>query len=117
MLVRVFEISGEYAIAADSGQALYDQIRPELVDGKSVELDFSGVKVFASAFFNFAIGQLLNDISADELNHLLKITALNSNGSEILKHIIANAKRYYSDPRHRKAVDEVMEDYAASFEA
>lgn len=68
MIVNVFEVIGEYAIAADSGQKLYDQIHPELLDGKSVELDFSGVEIFTSAFFNFAIGQLLRDISTDDLN-------------------------------------------------
>jgi STAS-like domain of unknown function (DUF4325) len=117
MIVKVFEISGEYAIAADSDQKLYDQIHPELLDGKSIELDFAGVEIFASAFFNFAIGQLLSDISTDDLNRLLKITALNPNGSEILKHIIANAKRYYSDSHYQEAADEVMEEYASSFGA
>ncbi|MBD2542537.1 STAS-like domain-containing protein [Planktothricoides sp. FACHB-1370] len=33
--------------------------------GRPVELDFAGVEIFASPFFNFAIGQLLRDISPD----------------------------------------------------
>jgi hypothetical protein len=71
MNYQVFDITGECAIAADSGQKLYDQIHAELLAGNSVELDFTRVKVFASAFFNFAIGQLLKDISPDDLNRLL----------------------------------------------
>lgn len=117
MLVKVYEITGEYAIAADSGQKLYDQIHPDLLDGKPVELNFSGVKVFASAFFNFALGQLLKDVPADNLNRLLTIHALNPHGEKVLRQIIANAQRYYSEPQYREAVDDVMEEYAASFEA
>ena len=117
MIIKVHKITAEYAISADHGQQVYDQIHGELLDGYFVELDFSEVKVFASAFFNFAIGQLLKDISTDDLNQLLKITNLNQNGAQILRHSIANAKKYYSDPHYQKAVDIVMEEYAASFEA
>lgn len=117
MTINVHEITGEYGISADAGQQVFDQIHTELLDGRSVELDFSGVNVFASAFFNFAIGQLLQDIPADDLNQLLKITHLNANGATLLRHIIANAKKYYSDPQYQDAVNTVMEEYAASFEA
>lgn len=117
MILKVYEITGEYAISTDHGQQIYDQIHGELLDGCSIELDFSDVKVFASAFFNFAVGQLLKDMSADDLNRLLTITGLNHNGEQILKQIIANAKRYYSDPQYQAAVDTVMEEYAVSFES
>ncbi|MDF5723445.1 MAG: STAS-like domain-containing protein [Rhizonema sp. PD37] len=38
-----------------------------------VELDFGEVDIFASPFFNFAIGQLLRDIKSKDLNRLLKV--------------------------------------------
>lgn len=115
MAFKVFDIVGEYAITADSGQKIYEQIHPVLVAGKAVKLDFTGVKVFASPFFNFAIGQLLKDIAADRLNQLLEVTELSSDGLNILKRIIANAKQYYSDERFRNAVDSVVAEQAASF--
>ena len=94
---------------------VYDLLHPELVAGHSVELDFSGINVFASAFFNFAIGQLLQDLSPDSLNQLLKITALPPNGYSILKRVIDNAKHYYADTQYQQAVDTALEEYAASF--
>ena len=115
MTCNIYDIVGEYAITADGGQKVYDQIHPELLAGNAVELDFTGVKVFASPFFNFAIGQLLKDIAADNLNAKLKFTALNNNGQNVLERVIANAKRYYSDPRYQEAVDTVLEEYAAGF--
>lgn len=117
MNYQVFNITGEYAIAADSGQKLYDQIHAELLAGNFVELDFARVKVFASAFFNFAIGQLLKDISPNDLNRLLRLTNLSGNGQTVLERVIVNAKRYYSDRPYKEAVDAVIEEYAASFEA
>jgi hypothetical protein len=115
MSYRIYEITGEYATDTDSGQKIYDLIHSELLAGKSVELDFNGVSVFASAFFNFAIGQLLKDLSPDTLNELLKITNLSPSGYSILKRVIENAKHYYSDAQYQKAVDTVLEEYAASF--
>lgn len=117
MILNIYDITGEYAISADHGQQVYDQIRSDLLDGRSVELDFAEVKVFASAFLNFAIGQLLKDISTDDLDQLLKISNLNPSGAFILRHIITSAKRYYSDSQYQTAAEAVMDEYAASFEA
>ncbi|WOD39567.1 STAS-like domain-containing protein [Nodosilinea sp. E11] len=117
MILNIHDITGEYAISADHGQQVYDHIHRDLLDGRSIELNFAEVKVFASAFFNFAIGQLLKDISTDDLNQLLKISNLNSSGTSILHHIITSARRYYSDSQYQAAADAVMEEYADSFDA
>jgi len=115
MFYKVYEITGKFATDCDSGQELYDLIYPKLMQGESVELDFTGVSVFASAFFNYAIGQLLQQMTADELNRLLTFKALSPMGNNLLKRVIDNAKRYYSDSRYQQAVDDVIEEYAASF--
>lgn len=115
MIYKIYEITGAYATDADSGQQVYDRVHAALAAGQSVELDFTGVEIFASAFFNFAIGQLLKDFPADHLNAQLKITNLSDSDRAILKRIIENAKHYYSDPKYQNAVDSVLEEYAASF--
>ncbi|MEO1401393.1 MAG: STAS-like domain-containing protein [Cyanobacteria bacterium J06635_1] len=112
MTLSVFEITGEYAIASDSGQQLYDRIYPPLQAGQAITLDFNGVNVFASAFFNFAIGQLLRDLAPADLNRLLHIDGLNETGKLLLKRVIDNAKRYYTDPQYQAAVDDTLEEYA-----
>lgn len=115
MLYKVYEITGKFATDCDSGQELYDLIYPQLEQGKSVELDFTDVGVFASAFFNYAIGQLLqHKIVVDQLNHLLTFKALSPMGHNVLKRVIDNAKQYYADPQSRQAVDNVLVEYAAS---
>ncbi len=114
MTFNIFDITGEYATDSDSGQEVYEHIHPQLLESQPVVLDFSGVEVFASPFFNFAIGQLLSDILPEHLNTLLKIENLSPNGDSVLRRVIENAKHYYSDPQHRQAVDTVLEKYATS---
>jgi hypothetical protein len=114
MAYKIFNIVGEYAITAESGQKVYDEIHPVLFAGNPVELDFTGVKVFASLFFNVAIGQLLKDIPADKLNRLVEFTAISSDGWNVLERVITNAKHYYSDKEFRNAVDVVIAEQAAT---
>lgn len=115
MAYKIFDLVGKYAISAESGQKLYDQIHPVLLSGDPVELDFTGVQVFASPFFNLAIGHLLKDIPADNLNRLVEFTAINPEGWNVLERVIVIAKHYYSDEQFRNAVDAVITEQAATF--
>lgn len=99
---------GENCITLDDGQLVYDVIYPELIAGKPVELDFDKVKIFASPFFNFAIGRLLKDIEPDVLNRLLVVKNLHADGMAVLKQVIENSKQYYRDGNIRKTLDEIM---------
>jgi STAS-like domain of unknown function (DUF4325) len=115
MMYRIYDITGEFATDSRSGQVLYELIRPEICAGRSVDLDFAGVNIFASLFFNLGIGQLLREIHPDTLNKLLNFHDLSDDGKLILQRVIDNAKRYYADASYQSAVNAVMDDYAASF--
>jgi hypothetical protein len=112
MKIDIYKIIGENCITLEDGQKVYDLIHPELSAGSAVELDFTNVTVFASPFFNSAIGRLLKDIKPDDLNRLLKITSLVPAGLTVLKRVIENSKEYYSNGAVRKALDEVLLDQA-----
>ncbi len=56
MKYDIRNLVGENCMTPDEGQQVYNLIYPELVADRPVELDFSGVDIFASPFFNFAIG-------------------------------------------------------------
>src|SRR5437899_13092775 len=104
----VRDIIGENALTLEDGQSIYDRIKPELANRRNVELDFSGVTVFASPFFNAAIGQLLKDFKPEDLNRLLRVVNLIPAGHDVLKRVIENAKQYYSSEHFRKAQSEVL---------
>jgi hypothetical protein len=105
----VQETVGEDAITVDDGQTIHERIKPELLAGHEVELDFAGVDVFASPFFNAAVGQLLKDLKAEDLNRLLRVRNLNPVGNDLLRRVIENAKRYYASPDYRAAQAKVLE--------
>ncbi|TBR57266.1 hypothetical protein B4U84_14630 [Westiellopsis prolifica IICB1] len=109
---QILTLIGKNCITPDDGQKVYDIVHTELLTLHEVELDFAGVEIFASPFFNFAIGQLLRDIQPETLNRLLKFSNLNTVGKQILKLVIENSKRYYSDPDFRTRVDQVISEQA-----
>lgn len=109
---EILTLVGKNCITPGDGQKVYDLVHPELLAEHQVELDFTGVEIFASPFFNFAIGQLLRDIQLTTLNRLLKFSNLNTVGKQILKLVIENSKRYYSDQNFRSRVDQVISEQA-----
>jgi STAS-like domain of unknown function (DUF4325) len=113
MKFDVHDLVGEHAITLDDGQRVFDLIHPTLAAGHPVELDFSRVSIYASPFFNAAIGQLLRDLKSDELNRLLKMEGLNPVGRDVARRVIENSKQYYSATEdYRKAQHEVLERLA-----
>lgn len=112
MNLKSFDIVGENCITSEAGAKVRDLIRPELRLGHEVHLDFASSKVFASPFFNSAIGQLLTEITPESLQNLLKIENLTEDGKQVLQRVLENAKRYYTDANSRKALDEILEERA-----
>lgn len=102
------EIVGENAVTLDDGEKIYQLIIPSLKSKEKIEIDFLGVKVFASPFFNSAIGRLLKDFSSDLLNSLISFQNLNRIGIDVLKRVIENSKQFYSRPDVQKAVEQTI---------
>jgi len=107
-VVKIKDIVGENAVTQEDGQKIYDRIIPALGSDQSVELDFEGVKIFASPFFNAAVGQLIREIKVDDLNRLLRVKELSPLGQEVLRRVIENAKQYFSSENYRKAQTEAI---------
>jgi hypothetical protein len=114
MIHKIFSLIGKYAITPSAGQATYDVVHPLLLTGQQVELDFEGVEVFASPFFNYAVGQLLRDIDPNTLSQLLKVKHLSLAGETALHRVLENSTQYYSNEKIRQAHDRVLSEQAAS---
>jgi len=112
MKLEIKTFVGERCVTSEDGQRVYDRIHPELAAGESVCLSFAGVTVFASPFFNFAIGQLLRDLKPADLNELLKVQGLLPDGGLVVQRVVKNAKEYYRNPKAKKAVDEILKQQA-----
>ncbi|MHB8165285.1 MAG: STAS-like domain-containing protein [Sulfuricella sp.] len=113
--IAVKELVGENAMTLDDGEAVYRQIHDPLTRGETVELDFDGVEIFASPFFNAGIGRLLADLQPDILNTRLIFQHMSALGDGVLRRVIANAKEYYAaSPEHRQAIDRIVHDNAVA---
>lgn len=109
--IEVVVIVGENAISMQSGTNLYAQIHDLLKSGERVELDFAGIQLFASPFFNASIGLLLKDIDVNVLQSLLKVVNLDKVGHQLLNHVIANAIKFYDkDSRTADAIKSIKND-------
>ena len=102
MNIMVKDAIGENCISYPSGKAILDRILPELRAGNEVTLNFSGVSVFASPFFNMAIGTLFKEFSREDLSSRLHFEGLNEAGKTILKRVIENSEKYYALPKSKK---------------
>lgn len=116
MNIRIKESVGPRCIVKDDGQHVYDMIHEAIKNGENVSLDFSEVTQFAFPFFNFAIGQLLKDISVEQLQRLLRIEHLVQDGRLVVERVIDNASQYHTDVNHRAIVDSILEQQAKESE-
>ena len=115
MRIEVATIVGPSAMTLTDGNAVYAVIMPLLSRGEVVELDFSGVHVFASPFFNAAIGQLLASVQSSTLNALLKILNLAAPGDRLVRDVIRNAKRFYQlSAEDRSTAGKIDDDSSGS---
>lgn len=113
MYIKIKDLVGKNAMTLDDGEAVYSLIHDPLVHGETVELDFDGVEVFASPFFNAGIGRLLGDLNAETLNTKLKFDHLSSFGARVLRRVIENANEYYgASAPQRQEIDRIVHDNA-----
>jgi len=112
MKLSIKDQIGPRCIIKEDGQKIYQTIHDALQNGETVTLDFEGVTQFASPFFNFAIGQLLKDITEANLRRLLRIEHLNETGTLVFDRVIENAAKYHGDKDYRKIVDDILEQQA-----
>ena len=78
-----------------------------------MELDFAKVRIVAPPFLNVAIGNLLEDIKAQDFDRLFSAVNLDDLDDRTLAAVVSNCKRYYTDPVYRAARDEITARRAA----
>lgn len=108
MRIAIAESVGKIAVTHDAGARLFDLIHDPLARGEDVTLDFSGVSVYSSPFFNYAIGRLFADINPDVIKSHLIMLNISATGEKTIRSVVANASEYYGMTREQRAhLDEV----------
>jgi hypothetical protein len=112
MKLSVRELVGDVCITQEDGEKLHAAYRAAFDAGETVELDFAGTRIFASPFFNVAVGQLLKDYTIDEVRQRLACPNLPAPAVDPLRRSVENAEAFYRDPKFQEALDRVLADQA-----
>ncbi len=98
--IKVADLIGSpLCISAEDGQKVFEKIEKLVNAGKKVTISFENVTMLISLFLNVAIGQLYGSCSEDAIRTQLKVEGLSSDDMELLKRVVDNAKKYYSNPK------------------
>lgn len=99
--IKVYELTGRNAISMQKGDKVYQILIQNIQNNQNTILDFQDVSLFASPFFNAAIGHLLKDITIDDLLAYIHPVNLNDTGKELLNLVISNALSFYSERENK----------------
>lgn len=113
MTLAVKTVIGEYCLTGEQGHTLLQQYQPFFAAGETIVLDFEGVRIFVSAFFNAAVGPLLKDAPRSEITKRLKVKNLSPLGEKAMVRSLDAAERYYNDATFSKALDAVIASESA----
>lgn len=105
MRIHVAQAVGPLCITADDGATIYELIDASLSANRPVAIDFAGCEIFASPFFNSAIGPLVQTYEAALLNTHLSFENLTPDAMDLMRRVIENAREYHEKPEIRSVVD------------
>ena len=115
-MIKIIKVStvigGAICVATEDGQKLFDVISQSIEDDVQLEISFEGIELIISAFLNTAIGQLYGKFPKDKIDKMLSYTHLEDDDRNLLRLVVANALRYFSNQDfYDNATWEVL-DYA-----
>ena len=110
MELKIKDIVGANCITQTAGAKVLNLIVDHLKNEQNVVVDFEGVEIFASPFFNSAFGRLYEYFRNDVLNDKLKIVNLNSDALHIVVRVLENAREYYA----KAAIEQNRQDDAVT---
>lgn len=106
--ISIFEVVGSpLCVASSDGQKIYDRLDMALGTNQDVVLSFHNVTTLTSAFLNAAVGQLYGKFDEDQIRTLLRVEDAEQDDLALLKRVVENAKRYFSDSER---FNQIVED-------
>lgn len=98
--IKIADLIGSpLCISAEDGQKVFDKVEHLVEAGKQVTISFENITMLISLFLNVAIGQLYGSFTEDVVRSQLKVEGLSSDDMELLKRVVDNAKKYYSNKK------------------
>jgi hypothetical protein len=97
--IRVADYTdGPFAVSVADGERLRERVAPLLRAGTPVVLFFTGIEVLIGAFVRAALGPLCADFPVGQIEDLLNLRDITSDGRCAVERAMRNARAYYANP-------------------
>lgn len=97
-----------FALAEEDGMSLYKIIIDAIDKNETVSVDFTGIDLFATPFFNTAFGAIILKIGVTKFDELVKIINLDKLGIETYQHSRNNAVTYLEKQDNPKLIEDAV---------
>lgn len=99
------------ALTENNGLILREIMLEAINEELPVNLDFSGISLFATVCFNASVGFIIFEYGPDKFDKSIIISNLSKGGEEAYQHSYDNAVSYYrKDTIERSMQDSAIED-------
>ena len=112
MALRVFlkKTVGENCASVDDGEKVLHLIRPELIKGFSVELDFENVKLVLTPFLNACFGKLLEQFGREMTMTHVSMRNVSDELLQQINNFINRKEAEFAQSRDRKMLQEMFDE-------
>ena len=108
-IIKVIEFC-QIALSEEKGIVFRNKIVESLKKAEEVVLDFEGIKIFATPFFNSSIGYLVMQITPSVYDKRIKVNNLSDLGMETYLHSKENAEQIYQKKINIETLGEIAKD-------
>ena len=101
---------GENCSSIDDGEKVLDLLRPELIKGFSVELDFQGVKLVLTPFLNTCFGKLLEQFGRELTMTHVSMRNLSNELLQRINNFINRKEEKFTQSHDQKMLQEMFDE-------
>ncbi len=101
---------GKNCSSIDDGEKILNLIRPELIKGFSVELDFEGVKLVLTPFLNTCFGKLLEQFGREITMTHVSMRNISDELLQQINNFINRKEEEFTQSRDRKLLQEIFDE-------
>jgi len=98
------------AMTDTAGLKLREEIEKLIKTEEKIIIDFTGITLFATMFFNASIGHFVMTLSPEKCNDLFKFVNLTELGMETYKHSFENAEAIFHDRKQQSVIGEITQN-------
>lgn len=98
------------AMTEDAGMKLRKEMKESIQKSEEVILDFEGIELFATPFFNSSIGYFVMQLSPERFKEYVQVINLSDLGKETYGHSYQNAVSVYKNKTNLEMIGRITKE-------